>query len=96
LKEFPLMEQISKEFLKKVGEEILNHPELTKTIKSRGRSLFKKGAVIDADLSKDVLTAVVVGTKPYLVKVVLKDDRIEELFCSCPYDGYVCKHIVAL
>jgi len=90
------MELISQEFLKKVGEEILNHPELTKTIKSRGRSLFKKGAVINVDLSKDVLTAVVVGTKPYLVKVVLKDGRIEELYCSCPYDGYICKHIAAL
>ena len=40
--------------------------------------------------------AVVAGTMDYETEVCVKDGEIVSWDCDCPYDGYICKHVVAV
>jgi len=40
--------------------------------------------------------ATVEGTEEYTVEISLKGNEIESWFCNCPYDGDICKHVVAV
>ena len=35
------------------------------------------------------------GTEVYDVEIQLAGDHVHEWLCGCPYDGVVCKHVVA-
>ena len=72
--------------------------EVNGTILQRGRSYFKQHAIIDLEMtSDDTWVAEVEGTDIYQVEVTLKNnDEITEFYCDCPYDGDVCKHVVAV
>lgn len=39
-----------------------------------------------------------VGTEDYQVEIEIHDDRIQDVFCDCPYaeDGNYCKHMAAV
>ncbi len=55
---------------------------------------FREGRIIELEVSENVATATVRGTRNYRVEINLEDDFASS--CTCPYDfeGY-CKHIVA-
>jgi hypothetical protein len=75
-----------KEFKKTVGS----------TIWSRGKNYFEDGAVTDLQDNGDGnWNATVSGNDDYEVTVDIKFDHIQEWDCDCPYDGDICKHVVA-
>ena len=40
--------------------------------------------------------AIVLGTTFYKVYVQIEEENITEWNCTCPYDGTICKHVVAV
>jgi uncharacterized Zn finger protein len=67
-------------------------------ILERGKSYVKHGAVSDLEDEGDgCWTALVDGTDTYEVAVSVDEEgTIEDYSCDCPYDGGVCKHVVAV
>jgi hypothetical protein len=66
------------------------------TILGRARQYWREGRVLRLEeIGEGTWEAQVAGTEDYAVTVVIEDDTIEEHACTCPYDGYVCKHVVA-
>jgi hypothetical protein len=65
------------------------------TIFKRGRDYYASGAVEDIEYSdKYTLEATVSGMEAYTVMISLEGNAVLA-YCDCPYDGGVCKHIVA-
>jgi uncharacterized Zn finger protein len=63
---------------------------------ARGESLFATKAVASLEVSPDKISARVTGTHAiYRVRIDQAGDELE-VICNCPYDGYVCKHAVAV
>ncbi len=68
------------------------------TIYDRGYGYYESGMVyeLDYDLNTDSLQAMVSGNYgDYEVDITSEQGRIDA-DCDCPYDGYPCKHIVAV
>ena len=67
-------------------------------IRMRGETYFEHELVHGLKIGKEEISAVVEGTKPYNVRITLKNRTITGLFCTCPYadGGYACKHIAAV
>ena len=68
------------------------------TIYKRGLEYFKEGRVHLRKREENLITAVVDGEELYNVQVRLKDDGVEDCFCTCPYFetmNSVCKHVVS-
>ncbi len=61
----------------------------------RGERYYNRGAVTDIERVDDRLQATVQGSRPYNVRVTLKDGQYVDGRCSCPDDAVPCKHIVA-
>ena len=40
-------------------------------------------------------TATVEGTDDYNVEISMDGNEIESWYCDCPYEGEICKHVVA-
>jgi len=79
---------------------MLNVKEFKKTVDSviwkRGKHYFEDGAVTDLENDGDgQWSAIVTGNDDYEVLVDIQFDHIQEWQCDCPYDGDVCKHVVA-
>lgn len=79
---------------------MLNVKEFKKTVDStiwsRGKNYFKDGAVNDLQDNGDgQWSAIVSGNDDYEVTIDVKLDNIQEWDCDCPYDGGICKHVVA-
>lgn len=79
---------------------MINVKEFKKTVDStiwqRGKNYFKDGAVADLQDNGDgQWNATVSGNDDYEVTVDIKFDHIQEWDCDCPYDGDICKHVVA-
>ncbi|WP_181163810.1 SWIM zinc finger family protein [Pontibacter mangrovi] len=72
--------------------------QVNPTILERGKQYYKQLAVIWLEESEEnVWEAEVEGTEPYEVSVTLADSgEITSFACNCPYDGDMCKHIVAV
>ena len=65
------------------------------SILARGKDYFDSGRVGALTFDGDSLTAEVEGSHDYNVRIwTEKGDVSAE--CGCPYDGYGCKHIVAV
>ena len=62
----------------------------------RGISYYRQGAVrnLEED-SPEEWVATVLGTEDYTVEVTLEDDKVMDYICDCPYEGDMCKHVVA-
>lgn len=62
----------------------------------RGEEYYESGAVSDL---KETLpgewTATVDGTSSYTVEISLEGNKVDSWYCDCPYDGGICKHVVA-
>jgi uncharacterized Zn finger protein len=63
-------------------------------IYQRGEKYYENGAVLEMDVGEKQISAVVAGTDDYNVEVIEKGGDISSS-CDCPYDGSVCKHVVA-
>lgn len=62
----------------------------------RGQEYYELGAVSDLEeTSSGEWTATVDGTRSYTVEISLEGDKIDSWYCDCPYDGGICKHVVA-
>jgi hypothetical protein len=72
--------------------------QISSTIIHRGREYYENDAVIDLEeTEKDCWHAEVIGTDTYEVEVVLfGKEKIKSYSCDCPYDGDICKHVVAV
>lgn len=63
----------------------------------RGKDYYNDNAVITLkETSTGEWEATVEGTEEYSVEISLEGNEIESWFCDCPYDGDICKHVVAV
>ena len=67
-------------------------------ILKRGERYYKQGAVTHLEeAGSDTWEADVEGSEIYSVEVKLKNNNIINAYeCDCPYDGDLCKHVVAV
>lgn len=67
-------------------------------ILERGYDYYRENAVINMDVSADVIQADVEGAEIYEVEIYLDKDEVTEMHCSCPYaeDNRNCKHMAAV
>lgn len=61
----------------------------------RGEDYFLRDLVADIKYTAGRLSARVEGSRVYRVEIREKKDGLD-CYCDCPYDGEVCKHIVAV
>lgn len=62
----------------------------------RGEAYYESGAVSELEeISSGEWEAVVDGTDSYNVEISMERDEITAWYCDCPYDGGICKHVVA-
>lgn len=70
---------------------------VSNTILQRGFDYYDEGAIVDIRENKGHWTAEVEGSDRYDVSLTIKNkDEIVDYFCDCPYDGEICKHLVAV
>lgn len=64
----------------------------------KGLKYFRSGKVTRLEqLAKDEYAAEIEGTSTYTLSFTLKNRKISDYTCSCPYvDGPVCKHVAAV
>ena len=64
-------------------------------ILKRGLDYFREGRIQEVYRKNGHFYSTVEGTYPYNVKIEIKDDDIEEMYCNCPYadEGCYCKHM---
>ena len=72
--------------------------QIVSVILQRGVKYYKQGAVTRLEESGDnVWEADVEGSEIYSVEIKIKGgNQVNEYTCDCPYDGGVCKHVVAV
>lgn len=91
----------------KVSENIKNYMNFFKTkydnlfeqkIIFRGMGYYINGKVIKFKNDNDIYEAIVEGSSNYNVKIKIKNDKLDEVYCSCLYhkDNIYCKHIYAV
>lgn len=62
----------------------------------RGQDYYNDHAVKELnEQSPGEWEATVEGTEEYNVEISLEGNEISSWFCDCPYDGDICKHVVA-
>lgn len=62
----------------------------------RGEEYYEIGAVSELEEdSPGEWTATVEGTENYSVEISMDGKEIKSWYCDCPYDGEICKHVVA-
>ena len=71
--------------------------EISPVIFRRGDDYYEDGLVEELEeTAPGTWCAVVAGTMDYETEVRIKDGEIVSWDCDCPYDGYMCKHVVAV
>ncbi|MBI5001253.1 MAG: SWIM zinc finger family protein [Euryarchaeota archaeon] len=67
-------------------------------IDERGRNYYKQNRVKNPTVQNKVMRADVVGTDRYRVEITAEGNTPYELelSCDCPYQGGICKHVVAV
>jgi hypothetical protein len=72
--------------------------QISDKILHRGREYYENAAVVDLEETEEgIWYAEVMGSDTYEVEVkLLKKNKIESFSCDCPYDGGICKHVVAV
>ncbi len=66
-----------------------------KAVFDRGRAYVEAGAVRELMIAGPEARAVVLGTVPYRVHLVLAGRDVQST-CTCPHGGPMCKHVVAV
>lgn len=69
-----------------------------KTILAKGEEYFESGYVSGLEcIENGTWTAEVEGSETYMVEIGLKSKgKISHYECDCPYEGDLCKHVVAV
>lgn len=64
----------------------------------RGEEYYESELVEIKAMDEQSIEATVEGTDTYLVEIVLKNNRVVQMDCDCPYaaDGNNCKHMAAV
>lgn len=74
--------------------------QINDTVLKRGKNYYEQGMVVELEESADNLwQAEVTGSDTYAVEVTLlnnKKNEIDDYSCSCPFEGIICKHVVAV
>ena len=72
--------------------------DISGVILQRGKSYYKDGAVTDLQgMDNGQWFAIVEGNDDYEVGFRLgKNDKVLDYTCNCPFDGEICKHVVAV
>ena len=71
--------------------------EISAVIFRRGEDYYENGLVEDlGEVAPGRWNAVVEGTTDYETEVCVENGKITSWDCDCPYDGYMCKHVVAV
>ncbi|CAN5883970.1 hypothetical protein BH24BAC1_BH24BAC1_39430 [soil metagenome] len=71
--------------------------EVSETILQRGQTYYRNGHVDEPEeIAPGEWEFTVAGTDLYTVQVQLRHRTVEDFSCTCPYDGPVCKHVVAV
>ena len=67
-------------------------------ILERGLNYYEEDCVTSLEKTSTGYTAVVEGTENYDVEIEIRDDRVYDMTCTCPYaaDGNYCKHMAAV
>ena len=67
-------------------------------ILSRGEEYYDSELVEIEAMDEQSIEATVEGTDTYSVEIVLKNNRVAQMACDCPYatDGNNCKHMAAV
>lgn len=67
-------------------------------ILERGLNYYEEGYVTSLEQTSTGYTAVVEGTEDYDVEIEIRDDRVYDMPCTCPYaeEGNYCKHMAAV
>ncbi len=71
--------------------------QVNDAIVRRGREYFESQAVTGLEeAEKDCWYATVKGNETYMVEIrLVKRNNIESYSCDCPFEGGICKHVVA-
>jgi hypothetical protein len=71
---------------------------VNQTILDRGYVYYLEGAISELNREdEDQWYALVEGSTTYEVEIRLNEKgQVDDYFCDCPFDGEVCKHIVAV
>lgn len=79
----------------KLEEFWLKVPQI---ILERGEEIRGKGGILRITQEKDRIKALVEGTHhPYYeVEIQIDGEDLRNWFCSCPHEGEICKHVVAV
>lgn len=65
-------------------------------ILARGEAYYITDAIEDIEeKAMGAWKATVIGSKAYTVNISLVGEKISSWHCNCPYDGNLCKHVVA-
>lgn len=68
---------------------------VSKVILSRGKDYYNKNLIREfKQIAQNAWRAKILDTDEYFVYIELKNDKIVESYCTCPFDG-TCKHEVA-
>lgn len=81
--------------LKDITVEFVKQYSGGRAIYQRGERYYEDGAVLEIDVGEKQISAVVAGADDYNVEIMEEDGAISS-GCDCPYDGSVCKHVVAV
>jgi len=65
------------------------------TILARGIDYYKNKLISDLEEIDEKIIAKVHGNNIYNVEIWIEDNEIQAE-CDCPYDGWICKHIIAV
>ena len=65
-------------------------------ILARGEAYYITDAIEDIEeMATGAWEATVIGSEAYTVNISLAGEKITSWHCNCPYDGDLCKHVVA-
>lgn len=88
---------IHEQIIPGLSEEIIKTYAQDETIYARGTSYYDEGAVRQIIRSDNIIQAHVSGNQrqSYRIRLQFNEHGIISSHCTCPYEGHVCKHIVA-
>ncbi len=66
-------------------------------VRARGIDYYESGRVLElTKTKKNSWKATIMGSRKYTAKVTIDGEEVTAWSCSCPYDGHVCKHVIAM
>src|SRR5947207_9565876 len=74
--------------------------QINDTVLKRGKNYYEQGMVVELEESADNLwQAEITGSDTYAVEIAILNNKkkvIDDYSCTCPFEGIICKHVVAV